>query len=206
MQKDKSKGRFFILAGVLLIFAAIALVVWNVYWDSQGGKAAEKVVEQLNQEIPKPENDGDSEYMPKISDETSDEESETAFDLDGKKYIGIISVPKINLELPVMNEWSYANLDIAPCRYSGTALGGDLIIAAHNYTSFFDRIDELNSGDKILFTECSGKIRTYEVVASELIGGTDVVGMERDSENWDLTLFTCTWSGWSRITVRAAEI
>ena len=85
MQKDKSKGRFFILAGVLLIFAAIALVVWNVYWDSQGGKAAEKVVEQLNQEIPKPENDGDSEYMPKISDETSDEESETAFDLDGKK-------------------------------------------------------------------------------------------------------------------------
>ena len=58
----------------------------------------------------------------------------------------------------------------------------------------------------ILLTDRTGKIHHYEVVQTEIIPGQDVEAMEFGSaENWDLTLFTCTLSGQSRVTVRAVE-
>ena len=48
-------------------------------------------------------------------------------------------------------------------------------------------------------------MHTYEVVQTDLLIGTDVSAMAEGDENWDLTLFTCTLSGQSRVTVRAAE-
>lgn len=202
MQRNKSCGRCFIIAGVILILLAAILVAWNLYQDSNGGKSAASVLKELNNEITADDSDND---LPNESFDDTYSENESVIELDGKKYIGIISVPKISLELPVMNQWSYANLDISPCRYMGSVAEKNLIIAAHNYTSFFDRIDELNSGDEIIFTECSGRVHKYSVSMTELINGGDVSGMESNSDDWDLTLFTCTWSGWSRVTVRAVE-
>jgi sortase A len=133
------------------------------------------------------------------------EQDDKSVELDGNWYIGVIKIPAINLELPVLRDWSYKNLDIAPCRYSGGSVRGNLVIAAHNYSSFFKRLKELNSGDEIIFTNLSGFSRIYEVDYIEFVNGYDVDSMLAGSENWDLTLFTCTWSGYSRVTVRAVE-
>ena len=51
--------------------------------------------------------------------------------------IGILEIPALDLELPVISSWSYSSLRLAPCRYSGSAYKGDLVIAAHNYQSHF---------------------------------------------------------------------
>ncbi len=41
--------------------------------------------------------------------------------------------------------------------------------------------------------------------SGEQAAGTDIAQMTSgDAESWDLTLFTCTLSGQSRVTVRAA--
>ena len=40
------------------------------------------------------------------------------------------SIPSIGLELPVMDQWSYAGLKIAPGRYSGTTYADDLVMEA----------------------------------------------------------------------------
>lgn len=118
-------------------------------------------------------------------------------------YMGIISIPRLGIELPVMSDWSYPNLRIAPCRYSGTVADGNMILAAHNYGSHFGRIDRLVSGDEIIFTDGEGVARKYSVIASELIGGYNAAEMVAGDDEWDLTLFTCTYSGASRVTVRA---
>ena len=117
-----------------------------------------------------------------------------------------VNFPDLGIELPVQSEWSYPALKISPCRYKGSILTGDLILAAHNYQSHFGRIQELNTGAEILLTDGNGEVHHYEVVQTEIIPGQDVEAMEFGSaENWDLTLFTCTLSGQSRVTVRAVE-
>ena len=37
------------------------------------------------------------------------------------------------LELPIMSDWDYGRLKIAPCRYYGSVRGENLVLMAHNY-------------------------------------------------------------------------
>lgn len=205
MPKIKPKGRLFIVVGVLLIISAIALTGWNIYTDTKGGRASAEVLEKLEAQIPEIKSDeGFVTDLPELPDDSPKRES--FIEIDGIRYIGIVSVPEINVKLPVISEWDDADSEIAPCRYYGTVAQKNLIIAAHNYSSFFVRLDELNSGDKIYFKDCDGVVTAYEVVSTELVGGYEAEKMKGDDENWDLTLFTCTWSGTSRVTVRAVEV
>lgn len=133
-------------------------------------------------------------------------EPEVYYYIQEMSYMGLLSIPSLGLELPVMSDWSYPNLRIAPCRYSGTVADGNLIIAAHNYRSHFGRISELDSGDEIIFTDGSGVVHKYNVIQSEIINGKDTTSMETGSDEWDITLFTCTYSGLTRVTVRAVLV
>ena len=102
-------------------------------------------------------------------------------------------------------KWSYERLKTSPCRYSGTVEGRDIIIAAHNYNSHFGRIKELSQGDEIWFTTADGMQYFYRVDYTENVDGYDVDHMlSGGSSDWDMTLFTCTLSGQSRVTVRAS--
>lgn len=199
-----TRGLCWILAGTVLLAAALSLCLYNWHQSIRSGKTAQEVLTVLKEELPPlttelPEEDLFQEYG------VSEPQEETVLTVYEYTYIGILTIPSLGIELPVQDEWSYPNLKIAPCRYAGTVADGNLIVAAHNYRSHFGRIGELNSGDEILFTECSGAVHTYEVVQTDLLIGTDVSAMAEGDENWDLTLFTCTLSGQSRVTVRAAE-
>ena len=142
-----------------------------------------------------------------IRDDNIEEDEESkipTIELDGNIYIGIISIPKIGIELPVLKNWSYYNLNFSPCRYKGTVSDNNMILAAHNYRSHFGRIGELNSGDEIQFIDINGIVYSYEVVSTEYVGGTNVEAMNFGaSDDWNLTLFTCTLDGQTRVTVRA---
>ena len=41
--------------------------------------------------------------------------------IDGRSYIGVLEIPSLSLQLPVIGSWSYAELREAPCRYAGSA-------------------------------------------------------------------------------------
>lgn len=120
--------------------------------------------------------------------------------IDGNTYIGYLTIPALNLELPVMSKWNYKRLRIAPCRYTGSVQTDDLVIAAHNYARHFGSLSKLSEGDEVYFTDADGVLSIYEVVLVETLGPTDVIDMI-DGE-YDLTLFTCTYGGKSRVTVR----
>ena len=62
--------------------------------------------------------------------------------------------------------------------------------------------EKLGVGDEVIFTSLNGRQHRYKVAWQELIGGYDTNTMLSCSEDWDLTLFTCTWSGYSRVTLR----
>lgn len=120
--------------------------------------------------------------------------------INGNSYIGVLDIPSKGLSLPVMSEWSYPRLRIAPCRYSGSVYSGDIVIAGHNYARHFGPIRSMKPGDAVVFTDGDGNVFNYEVAEVEILNGAAVEAMQ--AGDWDLTLFTCTYGGRSRCALR----
>ena len=120
--------------------------------------------------------------------------------IESNEYIGILDLPVLGLSLPVMSNWSYPQLKIAPCRYKGSAYTGDLIISAHNYERHFGRLTSMIPGDEIRFTDVDGNVFYYSVCGKEKLDMRNVQGMLEGE--WDLTLFTCVPGGARRETLR----
>lgn len=124
--------------------------------------------------------------------------------IDGQEYIGYLEMPTIGITLPVMSDWSYKKLRIAPCRYWGSAYDDSMVILAHNYDRHFGRISSLNIGDPVQFVDADGNIFKYVVAAHETLERLQMRKMV-DNE-YDLTLFTCTYGGGKRVTVRLERV
>lgn len=207
------KGLCFIITGTMMLLASLFLVFLNFRQDRESSENASEILTELKEAIPQvvettefiepaTHNDIFQEY-----EESTTVPEEKTIRIDDNYYIGTILIPSLDVELPIISEWSYPNLKLSPCRYKGSIAEGNLIIASHNYRSHFGRIQELNSGDIIVITDADGISHNYEVVQSEIIDGYNIESMEFGSDDsWDLTLFTCTLSGQSRVTVRAIEI
>ena len=116
------------------------------------------------------------------------------------EYCGYLTIPDLNLVLPVCSTCSALQLMYAPCRYSGTVEGNDLVISAHNYKSHFGKLKNLSEGAKISFTDMDGVETNYVVKESEVLQPEEVRKMV--ISGYDLTLFTCTKGGLTRYTLR----
>ena len=209
----KQEGLLLITIGLLLIAAALFLASYNLYDELRAEQSARQAVTQLDTYFPSeaaPEAStnpaGDQE--PLVSDERtvipdyvlSPNMEMPVETINGIDFIGVLRIPALELELPIISEWNYPNLKTAPCRYSGSAYLNNLIICGHNYTSHFGTLKNLWEGDIATFTDIDGNVFIYKMVERETLNPTDIEGME--SGNWDLTLFTCTVGGQSRVTIR----
>lgn len=200
------KGLPLIFMGLLLVMAALFLIIYNLYDAWRAAVLAERVLLELSPEIqctlPK-EGETDPELV--FPDYVLNPYMEMpTVEVDGRDYIGVLEIPVLDLDLPVMSRWSYPNLKISPCRYTGSAYLNDMVIAAHNYTRHFGRLKELSEGETVIFTDVDGNVFTYEVALLETLMPADIEEME--NSGWDLTLFTCTIGGSWRVTVRCALV
>lgn len=200
------KGTALILAGLVLLAAAGSLAVWNVYDQQLAEKKAAEAALMLERL--------QAEQQSQLQELMNLPEEEIVYpdymlnpDMDmpvkqvnGREYIGLLEIPALEKNLPVISAWNYDNLRAAPCRYQGTAYKNNMILAAHNYTSHFGDLKYLHPGDEIRFTDNDGNRFVYEVVLLETLEPHAVEEME--SGGWDLTLFTCTVGGSYRVTVR----
>ena len=185
-----SPGLVCIVLGVVLLLAAGGLYAYNRYEDAHAGAEAQTVVADLQQKVETPEPEAESGPLdPELP----------VVEIDGNEYVGEISIPAIGIDLPVMSEWSYPRLKIAPCRQFGSSRTDDLVIAAHNYESHFGKIGTLALGDEVRFTDMDGIENHYTVSAIEVHDPTDVEAVEHSGH--DLVLYTCTYGGKTRIVV-----
>lgn len=188
----KKIGILCMLLGALMVAAAASVFVYNLCQSNSAAKTSQTVMPVLRQEITE-----NSKYNnPK--DETP------SFYIDGYDYIGYLTIPSLNLELPVMSGWDYTRLTYAPCRYYGSAENNDLVIAAHNYSSHFGRLWELKIGDEVIFTGMDGTVDNYSVGDIEALPPDAVLDMIES--DWDLTLYTCNYAGTQRVTVRCCKM
>ena len=205
-KKKNQIGKIFTITGLLLFAAALALSVYNLWDGYRAEQSREKLLEEYrdkNQNISDEEEQAE-ESDGQIPDYQLNPEMEmpeiTLEDLDGAACIGVLEIPKIDLKLPVLSEWSYPLLKKAPCRYSGSAYLDNLVIAAHNYRTHFGKLKELETGDEVIFTDAAGNRFEYKVAVVEALTPQSVEDMT--SGEWALSLFTCTLDGKNRVTVR----
>lgn len=189
------RGTLFMLAGLLLILGAGGLTLHNYLEENAAAVQAERVVEVLEAQVIPPSTDGE----PPVQTATELQ----AVEIDERAYIGVLEIPALGLTLPVQADWSLPKLKASPCRYVGSALTGDMIIAGHNYRRHFGALSSLQAGEGVWFTDVNGHVYAYEVTGTEVLDGGDVDGML--AGDWDLTLFTCTLGGRSRVTVRCSQ-
>lgn len=206
----KSKlGIFCMVLGMGLMIGALILSRANRQEDMAAREASVDVMPQLVQQIV--ERTQEEESLPydaalNIPKEylTQEDLAMTEVEIDGNRYIGYLTIPALELNLPIMSTWSYPQLNIAPCRYTGSIRGEDLVLLAHNYSSHFGKISQLELGDSVIFTDMDGAMTHFEVVGKDLLDPTAVE--EMTSGDFDLTLFTCTYGGASRVTVYCNRI
>ena len=208
--QDKKKNRIGNIlkgAGLILVTAAVLLLVYNLWDGHRARESGEAILAEYLQENKK------ASESPDASDK-EDEQNIPDYllnpDMDMPEYtlkslgdvacIGILEIPALNLELPVISSWSYSSLRLAPCRYSGSAYKGDLVIAAHNYQSHFGGLRTLPEGSEVFFTDAVGNRFSYYVAVTEALTPWSVDDMT--SGEWPLTLFTCTLDSQNRVTVR----
>ena len=194
-------------AGLILVTAAVLLLVYNL-WDGHRARESEEAIlaEYLQEnkkasESPDASDKEDEQNMPDyLLNPDMDMPEYTLKSLGDVACIGILEIPALNLELPVISSWSYSSLRLAPCRYSGSAYKGDLVIAAHNYQSHFGGLRTLPEGSEVFFTDAVGNRFSYYVAVTEALTPWSVDDMT--SGEWPLTLFTCTLDSQNRVTVR----
>lgn len=192
-----------IILGAALLLGALLLAQINQREDAAAQQAAMEVmpqlVEQIRERAEKNTEPTGPELQVPLELLTEEDKKMTEVDIDGHLYIGYISVPAVEIELPVMSSWSYPKLKIAPCRYTGSVRGEDMVLMAHNYNGHFKRISELEIGDDVFFTDMDGNEICYQVVGKDILESTAVE--EMTAGDFDLTLFSCTYGGSARITI-----
>ena len=207
MMLRRKFGIFCMVLGVVLILGAVCLFLNNRQEDYTAGESSAEVMPELLNQIQENQDATVSEAddMPKVELQkpvdllTEEEKQMTEVEINGIPYIGYLSIRKLNIELPVISTWDYNLLSVAPCRYAGTLLGEDLVIMAHNYTSHFGEIAQLELGESVVFTDMDGEATLYEVVGKDVLDPSAVE--EMTSGDFDLTLFTCTYGGEFRMTI-----
>ena len=197
-------GVICVFLGVVCLLCSVGFVLYN-QWENENAEETardlltdvQSIMDDKQPERPLP---GGSVNLPDDMDKLQIPTEMPTVQVDAYDCIGILSVPVLELELPVLTDWSYAKLKKAPCHYYGTYYEKDFVIAAHNYRSHFGRLSELQPGDIVIFTDVNGMDRCYEVVLLETLPGNATE--EMITAGFDLSLYTCTPGGADRVTVR----
>ena len=199
----KSKAKIFTWIGKVCLLSALLLHLYNIYDNMNQDQNQKQILEQYIQET---NHQQDTSFI-QIPDYQLNPEMEmpevSLPGLEEAGCIGIIEIPSINIKLPVLSTWSYSLLKKAPCRYTGSIYLDNMVIAAHNSDAHFKKISNLQEGDIVTFTDAVGNVFTYTVAGIELLQPDEVDNMTNGQ--WPLTLFTCTYGGASRVTVRCKK-
>ena len=199
MNKQTKRGIVLIIAGVVMICIALGIFLLQQAEDQMAGQTADSLLRQL--ELNKP--------VIGAGEDTQNTQQDTQISITDKKMppkeflgyslCGSLQIDSVGIHLPILADWNYDMLKIAPCRYQGSISDENLVIMGHNYKSHFTPLHSVAVGDAVTFENTLGKVFHYRVAEIVYLKRTE--GEKLPSE-YPLTVFTCTPGGLERIVVR----
>ena len=188
-------GVICVCLGIACLLGAIGLVLYNRWEADSARQTSRSLLENAQLAI-----GGEVIRLEQEEKEEAASAEMAAVRVEEYDCVGILSIPALQLELPVLADWSYAKLKKAPCLYYGSCYGADFVIAAHNYDAHFGRLSQLQVGDEVVFTDGNGTVHSYAVALLETL--PKEATREMIASGFDLSLYTCTPGGGNRVTVR----
>ena len=188
-----------ILLVILIILAiVVSFFVIKKYIDmSKVENKAKLVLENINKEK---QNNISNEPIQEIKQE-----------IHGNKVVGIIKIPKIELEYPILETTSVETLKLSITKFWGNKINeiGNVTLAGHNNLSgtMFGKTKNLEIGDIIELTDIQNVTLKYEIFDKYVIDPNDIrciLPIEEYSR--EVTLITCTNGNKNRLIVKAREI
>ncbi len=149
MKTKRSKALVFICAfvGALLIISSVLLIACDIRSKSSAEKQMQETVKKLYFAMPE-NTDG------VFNKEADSEEGMPVFVIDKLGYIGVLSVPALEIEVPVADEYA----EYMPLRISGNAAAGSLVIGG-----VLNGFEAVYIGDTIQLYDMRGKVWSYSV-------------------------------------------
>lgn len=197
----RTRGLLLVALGAALLLGAAVMLAAQRHRDRLAGETSSALVRALQsgqctvraEPIPW-QTDAEAE-----ADAPDVPEEPIAYTPSGYAMIATLRIDALSIELPVLSEWSDALLDVAPCRYSGSLITGDLVVLGHSYRSHLRALWNAEPGMQVELTDGAGYIHRFIVAEIETVSGND--GEALPSE-YPLTIFTCTADSRHRVLVR----
>ena len=191
---------------ILLIIAAVTIggvIFHKQYEDQVYEKENKELVIVFHEEIKKVDNENSK----------NDKKEKKIIDLKykGQKVIGLIEIPAIDLEYPILEKTTKLAMATSISRYYGGEINeyGNVSLAGHNNYSgtMFGRNKNLKKGDKVLLTDLTGKTLEYEIFDIFVTHPDDTKVLEtKDKTIREVTLITCKNGRSERLIIKAKEI
>ena len=117
----KGFGIFCIALGICCLLASVGLIAYNRWEEENAQAVSHNILQDVRQHI--------LAVAPEESDPEESIQEEPAADIpaemltvpvNGYDCIGVLSIPVLELELPVLTDWSYPKLKLAPSHYFGS--------------------------------------------------------------------------------------
>ena len=95
------KNKLLIITGLLLIIVALCLTIINIKNNEKAERESKIIVKEISEKISK-----------RITEKNIEEKTakNTIIQIDNEDYIGLIKIEKINLMLPIIDNWDYQKL------------------------------------------------------------------------------------------------
>ena len=194
--KNKIYNIILIILGIVLL-VVITLITIKYGRNQVIEKNLHSVVDELKTQI---EQVGNNEELKQVQVE-----------YEGYNVVGIISVPAIGIEYPILDTTNEKTMKVAITKFWGNDVNelGNFTMAGHNNKdgTMFGKTKRLNIGDKINMTDLTGRTIEYEIFDQYLIDPNDVSCVKSVKENTrEVTLITCANGRSNRLITKAREV
>lgn len=205
MENTNKKLLMYKIIFIILIIVAIvvASIIIKKRYDDQ-------IYDKKNNDIVKLFYEAEKEQGKTENNENENNKTEIQLELEGHKVIGIIKIPSIDLEYPILEKTTSETMRIAITRFQGGEVNGygNISLAGHNNYSgtMFGKNKNLKMGDKVYLTDLSGMTIKYEIYDIFVTNPDDTSILEtKDETIREVTLITCKNGRSERLIIKAKE-
>lgn len=226
MKKKKKVFRFEFFLSVFLLCALSSYAIYAEYDRNKSEEVSKEILQEISFQdskkvideevivvrlnaIPEEQN-ATSTQVVQIQQQINVPEEQKLTASDGTVYytIGVINIPSINVNYPILSTYTDELLKIAPCKFHGPNPNevGNLCIAGHNYknSKFFSKVPTLELGDKIEITDLSGRMLTYTIYDKFIVNPDELeCTSQLTNGKKEITLITCTNDNKQRHIIKA---
>ncbi len=226
MKRKKKVFKFEFFLSVFLLCALSSYAIYAEYDRNKSEEVSKEILQEISfreptklvdeevivvrlNAIPEEEDVATTEVV-QIEQQVNVEEEQKLTASDGTSYytIGVINIPSINVNYPILSTYTDELLKIAPCKFHGPNPNevGNLCIAGHNYrnSKFFSKVPNLQLGDTIEITDLSGRMLTYTVYDKFIVNPYELACTSQlTNGKKEITLITCTNDNKQRHIIKA---